>query len=184
MKNKKWFVLLIAAVMAIGMTFVMTGCGEESSDEEEQVTEAAEEATEAPEEVAQAVDEYVNLAGEYQDEVSQRATATVIANTEAQSVNITVTWGISATEESTWTMDAVKEGNKLVYSNCVRRDLIYSDDTDEPGTGDDEVGGGAEETVVYEGGSGSFEISGDGKLLWTGASDADCQSCVFVRVTE
>ena len=43
--------------------------------------------------------------------------------------------------------------------------------------------GGAEETVEYEGGSGSFEIA-DGKLLWTGAADEDCTGCVFVKVTE
>ena len=42
----------------------------------------------------------------------------------------------------------------------------------------------AEETVVYENGSGSFEISDDGKLLWTGAADEQCQSCVFVTIAE
>ena len=83
-----------------------------------------------------------------------------------------------------WTMNATKEGNKLVYSDCKYVEQIFSDDTDEEGTGDEEVGGGAEETVVYENGSGSFEISDDGKLLWTGAADEQCQSCVFVRTSE
>ena len=124
------------------------------------------------------------MAGEYQDEVSQRAMATVIANAEAQCVNITVIWGGSATEAAEWTMSAKKEGNKLVYSDCVYKNLIYSDETDQEGTGADETGGGAEETVIYENGTGSFEISDDGKLLWTGAEDEQCQECVFVKMTE
>ena len=109
----------------------------------------------------------------------------VIDDTENRCVNITVMWSGSATESAQWTMSAVKEGNKLVYSDCVKTNVFYSEDLDEEGEGDeDDMGGGAEETVVYEGGSGSFEISDDGKLLWNGASDEDCQSCVFVKTTE
>ena len=187
MNRKKILALLMAAVMAIGMTFVMTGCGDEtieSQGDEQEVVEEAETVPEETSEVTEAVNECIDLAGEYQDEVSQRASATVIANTESQSVNITVMWSGSATEAAMWTMNATKEGNKLVYSDCVYSELIYSDETDEEGTGDETTGGGAEETVVYENGSGSFEISDDGKLLWNGAADEQCQSCVFVPISE
>jgi len=185
MKMKKITALMLSIVMALGMSIVFTGCGEEPAPEEEQETtvetEAAAEVTTPSPEV---VEEYVSLAGEYQDEFSQRASATVITDAENQNVNITVMWSSSATTSTMWMMNATKEGNQLVYNDCVKSELIYSDDTDQEGTGDEEVGGGAEETVVYENGSGSFEISDDGKLLWTGAEDADCQSCVFVRVAE
>ena len=61
-------------------------------------------------------------------------------------------WSGSATTADMWTMNATKEGNQLVYSDCVKTELIYSDDTDEEGTGDEEIGGGAEEveTFLYE----------------------------------
>ena len=109
----------------------------------------------------------------------------MIANTEAQIVNITVTWSTSASESTEWTMSAVKEGNQLVYSDCVKRSTFMSEDLDDEGEGDEDgMGGGAEETVEYEGGSGSFEISDDGKLLWTGAADEDCTGCVFVKISE
>lgn len=185
MNRKKIFALIMTVIMAIGLSFAITGCGEEESQNEEQAVveeEAAE--PESTSQVAESVEECVALAGEYQDEVSQRATATVIVNTEAQNLNITVMWGSSAFETTMWTMNATKEGNKLVYSDCTRTEMITSDDTDTEGTGNDEVGGGAEETVVYENGSGSFEISDDGKLLWNGASDEECQSCVFVPISE
>ena len=187
MKTKKILAILMALVMTVGMTAMLTACGEESSEsqtDEETVVEETEPATEETSEVTEAVNECIALAGEYEDEVSQRAGATVTANTEAQSVNITVSWGTSAVESVEWTMNAVKEGNKLVYSDCEKRTLFYSEDVDEEGTGDEDgVGGEPEETVEYENGSGSFEIS-DGKLLWTGATDEQCQSCVFVPISE
>ncbi len=189
MKTKKIIALMMTLVMAIGFSLFLTACDETTEGQDgEQTTVAEEESTQPAEEettdVAKTVDEYVNLAGEYQDEVSQRASAAVIANTESQSLNITVMWSGSATSAAQWTMNAVKEGNKLVYSDCAYTELIYSDDTDEEGTGDEEVGGGAEETLVYENGSGYFEISDDGKLLWTGAADEQCQECVFVKIAE
>jgi len=196
MKAKKLMILIMSIVMAFGMMMFFSACTEtdQQQDAEQEETTVAEEGEsvepdaaapeEDAEETANAVNEYVNLAGEYQDETSGRAAATVIANTEAKCVNITVTWSSSATESTEWTMSAVKEDNQLVYSDCTKRTTVVSEDMDEEGEGDEDgMGGGAEETVEYEGGSGSFEIS-DGKLLWTGASDEDCTGCVFVKVTE
>ena len=196
MKTKKLMIMIMSIVMAFGMMMFFASCTEtdEQQDADQQATVAEEGESvetdaaapeEDPEATADAVNEYVNLAGEYQDETSGRAAATVIANTEAKCVNITVTWSSSATESTEWTMSAVKEGNQLVYSDCAKRTTFSSEDMDEEGEGDEDgMGGGAEETVEYEGGSGSFEISEDGKLLWTGAADEDCTGCVFVKVTE
>ena len=194
MKTKKLMILIMSIVMAFGMMMFFAACDETDGQDEEQTTVAEEGESvetdaaapeEDPEATADAVNEYVNLAGEYQDETSGRAAATVIANTEAKCVNITVTWSSSATEFTTWTMSAVKEGNQLVYSDCTKTTNFASEDLDEEEEGDEDgMGGGAEETVEYEGGSGSFEISEDGKLLWTGAADEDCTGCVFVKLTE
>ena len=197
MKTKKLMILIMSIVMAFGMMMFFSACTEtdQQQDAEQEQTTVAEEGEsvepdaaapeEDAEETANAVNEYVNLAGEYQDETSGRAAATVIANTEAKCVNITVIWSSSATESTEWTMSAVKEGNQLVYSDCTKRTTFASEDLDEEEEGDEDgMGGGAEETVEYEGGSGSFEISEDGKLLWTGAADEDCTGCVFVKLTE
>jgi len=193
MRMKKTLALLLTLVMAVGMTFVMTGCGEEtatdSQDEqqgavsEEQASPEAEttEPTEETTQAAEAADAGADLGGEYTDEWSQRASATVVEDPESGNVSITVNWSGSATESAVWTMNAHKEGNKLVYSDCTKKTIFYSEDMDEEGDGDEDgMGGGAQETVEYEGGSGSFEIA-DGKLLWNGADEPDCASCVFVK---
>ena len=182
--KSKLLILLMTAVLAVGLSLVMTGCSDETGTDDDQAQTEPTTTVEDTSQVAQAAEECVALAGEYQDEYSQRASATVIANTENQTVNITVMWSGSATESAMWTMNATKEGNKLVYSDCVYSELIYSDETDEEGTGDEVTGGGAEETVIYRDGSGSFEISDDGKLLWTGAADEQCRLCVFARMSE
>ena len=187
MNKKRIIAVIMSLVMAVGMTLVFTGCGEDESQGEEQAAVPVEETEEPATEETQAAataEEYIALAGEYQDEVSQRASATVIADPEAQSVNITVMWGSSAWETTMWTMNATKEGNKLVYNDCKRVEMSYSDDSDTEESDNGEFGGGAEETVVYENESGSFDISEDGKLLWTGASDPECQDCVFVMYVE
>lgn len=243
MNKKKLMILVMSVVMAFGMMLVFTACGDtDGQSGDGQDTEQADvsgdggdaDSGENAEDVAASVSEYVNLAGEYQDEWSQRASATVIADTESRNVNITVTWSGSATEMAVWSMSAVKDGNKLVYSDCKKTIQTYSEELDEPedveddpgdtdtdidgddGSGDtdtddndtddtdaddndtddtdaddtdaddadDVVEGGAKETVEYENGSGSFEITDDGKLLWNGASEPDCQSCVFVKASE
>ena len=188
--KSKWLVL--AALILSMLTFTACGKKKEESFEEVDPETVVEEAQKEVEEADAKKDEFLadftgemDLTGSWQDEVSQRATATVTANTEAQIVNITVTWSTSASESTEWTMSAVKEGNQLVYSDCVKKSTFMSEDLDDEGEGDEDgMGGGAEETVEYEGGSGSFEISDDGKLLWTGAADEDCTGCVFVKISE
>ena len=157
MKTKKLMILIMSIVMAFGMMMFFAACDETDGQDAEQTTVAEEGESvetdaaapeEDPEATADAVNEYVNLAGEYQDETSGRAAATVIANTEAKCVNITVTWSSSATEFTTWTMSAVKEDNQLVYSDCAKRSTFSSEDMDEAGEGDEDgMGGGSEETV-------------------------------------
>ena len=103
MNRKKILVLIMSLVMAVGMTMVFTACGDEETQGEDVTAEESEDAA-TDETQAAAVEEYIALAGEYQDEVSQRASATVIANTESQNVNITVMWSGSATTAAMWTM--------------------------------------------------------------------------------
>ena len=106
-----------------------------------------------------------SLAGDYQDSYSQRATATVTE--DGSNIKIVVNWGSSAFENTVWEMTAVREGDRLVYNDCTKTEYENED--------------GAEKTEVeYKNGSGYFTVQ-DGKLLWNGAAEDDCVSCVFEK---
>ena len=107
-----------------------------------------------------------SISGNYQDSHSQRAYAHVIDNTET--VEITISWSSSATERTVWEMICTKDGNKLNYTDCKKSDFT----SDENGEGEPEV--------EYENGKGYFTVK-DGKLLWDGADDEECRSCVFEK---
>ena len=107
-----------------------------------------------------------SLSGNYQDSYSQRAVAKVYDNGEE--AEIIISWSSSATERTVWEMNAEKDGDKLTYTDCKKTDFTA-----------DENGEGAGK-VEYENGEGYFTVK-DGKLLWDGAAEEDCTSCVFER---
>ena len=104
------------------------------------------------------------LTGNYYDFVSQRATALVIE--EDDEIEVTVSWSSSANETTTWEMSCTKDGDKLSYTDCEKTNTVYDSQ------------GNAEENVEYDDGEGSFTLK-DGKLLWDGAAEENCKTCVF-----
>lgn len=104
------------------------------------------------------------LTGNYYDFVSQRATAVVIE--DGDEIEITVKWSSSANETTTWEMDCTKDGSKLSYTDCEKTNITYDEQ------------GNADENEEYSDGEGYFTLK-DGKLLWDGAAEENCQTCVF-----
>ncbi len=103
------------------------------------------------------------LTGFYQDSHSQRASAVVFD--EGDNVNINIHWGGSATEAATWEMNCTKDGNKLVYKDCVKKIVSFENETENTET-------------VYENGEGYFTFK-DGVIFWDGAAEEDCVECSF-----
>jgi len=112
---------------------------------------------------------FAALDGEWQDQTSQRAMLDVKANETG--AEFTVSWGSSASETTTWTMNVtVAEDGLIYYNDCTKINHIFDED--------------GEETVeiIYTDGSGNFELgSEDGYLYWTGAEEEECATCVFVK---
>ena len=167
MKIKKLLIVVLTLAMALAFTLVFTGCG--SSDEE--AVAPTEQATEENTEHANPTNIYASMAGDYQDEVSQRATATLVADLESDNVQITVMWAEDADDAEKWEMTGVMDGEKLVYTDCKNTEIEY-----------DAAGNVVNEDIDYTNGSGYFEFGSDGALLWTGAEDDDCRACSFVMV--
>lgn len=109
------------------------------------------------------------LSGNYADSVSQRATAVIVEQPEEDEdeIWVQISWANSAFETYVWTMECEKTADgKLTYDDCEK--VIVTTDEYESTT----------EKEVYEDGTGYFTIQ-DGKLLWNGASEAECKDCVF-----
>lgn len=110
-------------------------------------------------------DFYSSICGEYADSVSQRAYLTV--SYSGNKTEFVVSWSNSAFETVKWVMHIVKtEDGLLNYSDCTKT-----------------ISNGDGETTEYKNGEGYFEYS-EGKLLWTGAAEENCQSCVFEIMAE
>jgi len=116
---------------------------------------------------------YQDISGEYQDQVSQRATATFKALDDGSAVAVTVSWGSSASETRVWTMTCkMGEDGLLYYNDCKCVDEIYKEEGKEPET-----------KVVYENGSGFFSYNEDDALIyWNGAADKECTECRFEKM--
>lgn len=100
-----------------------------------------------------------HLAGDYQDETSQRASMNIECKDNV--ATITVTWASGADETTQWTMHAkIGEDGLLAYNDCTKQ---------------------TNGVVEYKDGSGYFQIV-DGKLQWDGASEENCQTCVFTKI--
>lgn len=153
-------------LMVLSISFLMCGCGtKEIEIKNEQVlkNEDVDSSSNASTDV-----DYSVFEGNYDDKYSQRATAEVTVNGDADSVLIKVWWGSSAMETTFWEMNATFDGEHLNYNDCTKTDISFNDE------GEDK------EEVKYTDGAGYFEWD-DGLLKWIGASEESCKDCVFER---
>lgn len=127
------------------------------------------------------VDEMMNITNPYQpteiaeglyyDRTSERAYATVTAF-EEDTYAIEIHWSDSASEDNVWNMTAaVTEDGLLTYSDCTEKCILTAED----GTSVEK-----DMNLIPEG---YFEIVGE-LLLWTGAAEDECTTCVFEPVRE
>ncbi|MGN0702537.1 MAG: hypothetical protein ACI4KL_05080 [Lentihominibacter sp.] len=117
--------------------------------------------------------DYSEIAGDYQDRVSQRATLTINGNDAGDAAAVTVYWSSSNEMTTRWDMTVTMEDNTLSYSDCKCTETLY-----------DEEGNITKEKTVYTDGEGYLELTEDGVLKWTGASDEDCRSAEFVMLSD
>ena len=129
---KKYLSLLMVAVLALALT----ACGGSSGSNDGQ-------------------NPVMNYVGFY---VCDRATAYIGAADDEDGAEVTVSWGSSASETSTWEMSGTfdAETKQFEYHDCVRTDFVYKED-----------GSIDSKTEVYTGGHGfmTFEDGDDGSTM-------------------
>ena len=139
--------------------------GELSKETFEGIAEELKEASQ--EEIIQDSDGvFAEINGDFQDSVSGRANATV--ESADDSAKITVRWGDSAFETYVWNMTVTFDDGKFVYTDCVESKETAAED------------GTVSTETISENGSGYFTYT-EGNLVWDGAADENCKSCVFER---
>ena len=107
------------------------------------------------------------LLGSWQDGVSMRASMEITEG-NGKGYELTVHWAGNAFESKEWTMTAVFSDKILSYSDCVCKEVAYSESGD------------ISEKTLYEKGEGIFEYAG-GLLYWLDATDLDL-GCIFEHV--
>lgn len=113
---------------------------------------------------------YADLAGNYADTVSQRASAEVTAN-GSEGVTIVVSWSNSAFETEQWKMEArLTEDGLISYPG--EEHSVFTTDAN---------GNTTQAIEEAESGPGWFTHV-NGQLLWTGANEERCRSCVFEKL--
>lgn len=109
---------------------------------------------------------FEGLEGSYADEVSQRAT--LEAEISGSKLLITVSWSDSADSTTVWNMECGWDTDACIgYEHGTKT-----------------VSATGADDVVTENLKGYFELSEDGKLLWTGAPEDGCSGCVFAKIPE
>lgn len=136
---------VLASVVAASLALATVGCAAQSNSADQAATDD----TAAVEDGQNPV---MNFIGTY---AAGRATITVACQGASDAL-ITVDWGTSASESSTWTMSGTLDTETLTvdYTNGTKTDIVWAED----GTG--------EETVVYTDGTGSFTFEEYGGLTW------------------
>ena len=162
-KTKK----LTALSLALALALSLAACGTKSK------TPAPEENT-APE----AQQERPDYTGDYQDRVSQRATMSVVQG-EDGTLEFAVSWSNSAFETNGWTMSGTlnEDGTRVDYTDGKMVTTRFGEPGELPGEENTPV----DVLVVYENGTGHFDIA-DGVFTWVSDNDDFTQNPVFERI--
>ena len=177
MKNTK---KILAGALALTLALSLAACSKNddtAAEEQDPETEQTEQNPEAqpatPEELAESTD----YSGDYQDRVSQRAVMTVAQ--DGENLSLEITWGSSAFETSVWTMSGTlsEDGTRVDYTDGKLTTTSYGEPSEAAGEEKTPV----EELVIYENGTGHFDIA-DGVFTWVSDNDTFAQAPEFEQM--
>lgn len=157
---------ITAAVLTLVLTLSLAACGAKNDLPDPEANDAQEE--------QQSITDYT---GEYADRVSQRAVMSVVQ--DGETLRFEITWGSSAFETSVWTMSGTvsEDGTRVDYTDGRLVTTTYGEPGELPG----EEATPVEELIVYENGTGHFDIA-DGVFTWTSDNDTFAQAPEFEQM--
>ena len=161
---------LTAGVLALTLALSLAGCGKKDD------TPAPEQEPVQQEQQKTAID----YTGGYADRVSQRATMSIVAQ-EDDTLGFGVSWSNSAFETNEWTMSGKlsADGTRVDYTDGKMVTTSFGEPGEQPG----EEATPVDVLVVYENGTGHFDIA-DGVFTWVSDNDDFAENPVFEKIPE
>ena len=113
-----------------------------------------------------------DMVGVWAEKIAGRCTIEISKAEEDGKYNVKIHWGSSAFESYNWSMTAVSTGNgaELRYEDCTLIDLVFTSEEE------------STETVVYEKGTGTFNLLSTYELVWNDETGHAADDTVFISV--
>lgn len=161
---------LTAGALALTLALSLAACGTKDD------TPAPEQEPVEQEQQQEAID----YTGAYADRVSQRATMSIVTNDD-DTLGFGISWSNSAFETNEWTMSGKlsEDGTRVDYTDGKMVTTSFG----EPGTEQGEEETPADVLVVYENGTGHFDVA-DGVFTWVSDNDDFAENPVFEKIPE
>ena len=161
---------LTASALALTLALSLAGCGKKDD------TPAPEQEPVQQEQQQEAID----YTGAYADRVSQRATMSVVQDGDG-TLSFEVSWSNSAFETNEWTMSGTlsTDGTRVDYTDGKMVTTSFGEPGTEPGEEETPV----DVLVVYENGTGHFDVA-DGTFTWMSDNDDFTENPVFEKIPE
>lgn len=162
---------LIAGALALTLALSLAACGTKDD------TPAPEQ---EPVQQEQQQQESIDYTGGYADRVSQRATMSIVTG-EDGTLGFEISWSNSAFETNEWTMNGKlsEDGTRVDYTDGKMVTTSFGEPGEQPGEEMTPV----DVLVVYENGTGHFDID-DGVFTWVSDNDDFAENPVFERIPE
>ena len=168
---------IVAFLLALALTAVLAACGTKNDTPAQEQEPVQQEQNTEPEMQQEQQGAAIDYTGAYQDRVSQRATMTVTQ--DGENLSFEVSWSNSAFETNEWTMSGKlsEDGTRVDYTDG----RMVTTSFGEPGELPGEEATPVDVLVVYENGTGHFDIA-DGVFTWVSNNDDFAENPVFERI--
>ena len=165
---------LTAGALALTLALTLAACGTKND------TPAPEKEPVQQEQNTEPEAQQDNYTGDYADRISQRATMTVTQDGDG-TLEFEVSWSNSAFETSVWTMSGTisEDGTHVDYTDGRMVTTSFGEPGTEPGEEETPV----DVLVIYENGTGHFDIA-DGVFTWVSDNDDFAENPVFEKIPE
>ena len=161
---------LTAGALALTLALSLAGCGTKDDTPAPEQEPVQQEQQKTP----------IDYTGGYQDRVSQRATMSIVTDGD-DTLGFGVSWSNSAFETNEWTMSGKlsADGTRVDYTDGKMVTTSYGEPGTEPGEEETPV----DVLVIYENGTGHFDIA-DGAFTWVSDNDDFAENPVFEKIPE